>query len=782
MHDTDIVLGQIKVIWFPVNGKNALLKPLYRLNQEDGHWQSIADPNQEFPNRGSVTWLKAPEDVSEGTVWHFKYEEHREFAPDNPEQDRYRIYRDNLPTPPYELLDLKVRGIEALCNTMNGGISLSFIPSHQIFLVVDEETWAGPLRLVKESGHWKIDEQQRNLPIPLVMPVPNEHIEHLKIEGRRRCFLSYEIPLLVPKGKVDWSPDELVIKRVLREVRKNDGSFAHAVGLTKKTIDQAVADLHIQEDGILNQQVKRASKYIADSTQLAAKIGQFKDDLLAIPAVQAVIKTAKEQAQNEALAQAQAELEPLREERRQLTTEITEQQRILDEVRQRIQEENDRAQAEQQRILAEARQHAAEETVRVQENLKRQVHARQDELRQLDDQIAERHRQFAEQVELADETLRERLAELVRRPQETLAEIAIMRAALVGTSNGETSRSCSSRSLALSSKVLQPPATPVDDEKTCVKSLKQSFRSIGLDSKVAPALHAAFLSGAMPLVSGDSGLEALERYASTVAGGRSLWVNVPPTSMEPADLLGRFDAQSGRVLPHPSGLLDLLLYAAQPAQQDHLFVVVLDGVNRAAVDAYLLPILACYTCNLYTASGRGLSLIHPGLISQDDPYAAAAYLQWPQNVLLAGTLIEGSATVPLPPAIWSHALLIHISESAQITCNGTAMKVAINTEVQSFVLNSWREQKLKDLEVADKIIQSVIEGYMRIPMTVSRNCSRFLAIAAKWLRDDTALRYPASGCLLPYVITSQQFETIEQFREATSIDAADLDTIQRVLA
>jgi hypothetical protein len=110
------------------------------------------------------------------------------------------------------------------------------------------------------------------------------------------------------------------------------------------------------------------------------------------------------------------------------------------------------------------------------------------------------------------------------------------------------------------------------------------------------------------------------------------------------------------------------------------------------------------------------------------------------------------------------------------------MKVAINTEVQSFVLNSWREQKLKDLEVADKIIQSVIEGYMRIPMTVSRNCSRFLAIAAKWLRDDTALRYPASGCLLPYVITSQQFETIEQFREATSIDAADLDTIQRVLA
>jgi hypothetical protein len=86
------------------------------------------------------------------------------------------------------------------------------------------------------------------------------------------------------------------------------------------------------------------------------------------------------------------------------------------------------------------------------------------------------------------------------------------------------------------------------------------------------------------------------------------------------------------------------------AQTDgRLHIVVLDGINRAPVEAWLSPLL-----EIYNDAGRG-SQPRQLLLRGELGYE---WFAWPRNVLLAATAVPGAATIAPPAAFWGSACLI----------------------------------------------------------------------------------------------------------------------------
>jgi hypothetical protein len=168
-------------------------------------------------------------------------------------------------------------------------------------------------------------------------------------------------------------------------------------------------------------------------------------------------------------------------------------------------------------------------------------------------------------------------------------------------------------------------------------------------------LHAAFVAGVVPVVVGNHGYDLLRAYASAVAGGRLLWIPVGSSTMEPHDLLGRFDGASGRILPSPSGLLDVM---RDTGQSERLHLVVLEGFNRAPTEGYLLPILEAAQAGRSGDMGRTIPIASSGLLASDDPYREMGRLAWPPNVLVACIASDGSITLPVPPSVWRFLALL----------------------------------------------------------------------------------------------------------------------------
>jgi hypothetical protein len=82
------------------------------------------------------------------------------------------------------------------------------------------------------------------------------------------------------------------------------------------------------------------------------------------------------------------------------------------------------------------------------------------------------------------------------------------------------------------------------------------------------------------------------------------------------------------------------------------FLIVLNGINRGPTESYLLPLIR--SLRNRTAS---IPLFHPQAIDPSDPYRSEARVQWPANLLLAATVIEGPTTLPVAPDVWNESIL-----------------------------------------------------------------------------------------------------------------------------
>lgn len=574
-------------------------------------------------------------------------------------------------------------------------------------------------------------------------------------------------------GELDWAPNQLVIQRVLIAARKNP-EISQAFNLTRATIQQVIVAMQRGDDSVTEQQISRARMYLADVERIESDISAFESELLALPPVAARIAAAEregrslaqQQAEAEALAQARANLDLARNEHAQLTDRLDELRRAVEAAESRVQDAAREAQA-------------AVDT---------EVRRRDAEVRALDAQIAERRGQLDAQLTLADAALTERIAELIARPAEALAQVAIIRAA-VG-SKPPSSNAPSAVVAGATARVLQPPASvlyddedPVEDQGKMMAALRQTLTTMGIVPSTGIAIHSALVAGMVPLLSGIGALDALEQYARAVAGGRVLWVSVPPTALEPADLLGRVDPRTGRFAPHQSGLLDLLIFAAQQEQHDRLFLVALDGVNRSAVDAYLQPLLACYRASWCVEERRWLSLAHPASLSNDDPYSPAVSLPWPSNVLLAGVLSDGAATLPLPPSLWVDALLVEIGlADVQQAAAPRRRRRASAASLRDWV--SWREIAREEMQAGLEALSDLTLDSARVAAPIARSFARVYSALRVWTKDEDALRMAVRCSIAPYAAATGQIDELAHALDAAEIGVGQQDLLlaQRVTA
>ncbi|GAB4423683.1 MAG: hypothetical protein OHK0015_01510 [Chloroflexi bacterium OHK40] len=766
--DRDFLLGYVFERFITNGRKVALLRPTHRLDEDSQRWVAIEQPTREFPNRGCVTWINAPDEAPERSIWMFEYGFHDSFDLSSPRGDRYRIDFNRQPESPVEVIKLQVSGIERVQRALAKGLLLAFVPTRHVYIVVDGDSWVGPVRLVSRGERWFIDPHIQALPIPCVAPVASADLFTLKIGDRHRALLRHKIRPEIKLGEVDWADDALNLKRVLEWAREQP-AIAQPLELTKRVIKQVVEALPSDDNELLAQRVRRARSFVEELGELAKDTAAFEQEILTLPQVRQRLEAAeregraaaKMQAEAEAIARARAELEATKAEQERLTETLAGLRQALEAAEKRMHEADQHARAAVDAELARRRQ----------------------ELEALDNALTERRQQLETDLGLMDAAMSERLAELSRRPAETLAQIAIFRAVLAAQGVAGATHSAGASQLRPPSTALLSGEAQAEDQKDLVNAAKQASVAAGDAPSVGAALHSALVGGTVPLLAGPGALDILEGYASVAAGGRFLSVTVSPAALEPADLLAKFDVNSQRLVLHPSGLLDLLLYAGQPEQREKLFLAVLDGVNRSAAEAYLLPILACYSAAWDKHRQRALHLFHPSALAPADPYAVTARLVWPRNVLLAGTLVEGGATVPLPPALWSHAILISTGEAPA----STKLKGRVSpplTSASSLKWASWRSLAMSDLESGLEALDEIKSDGLRLPAPIAHAFARAYVSSSHWLKSSEARRLAVRGVLLPYALATGQIEALTEALELAEVrlSEADLDGVRQVIA
>lgn len=196
----------------------------------------------------------------------------------------------------------------------------------------------------------------------------------------------------------------------------------------------------------------------------------------------------------------------------------------------------------------------------------------------------------------------------------------------------------------------------LSESSTVKKRLQEANKQYEKPSSVFLSVHSTLLAGGVPVLVGESALDILETYAACVTGGRVLWLPIAPSLLESADLIGKPDAATRNFVPHAAGLADLLLEAKR--RPDNLYLVVLDGINRAAIEHYLQPMLNLYHELWHTSRTHSFPFFHSHAVLENDPYAELAQMHLTQNILITATLSDGMAVIPPPASFWSKAAFI----------------------------------------------------------------------------------------------------------------------------
>lgn len=704
---------------------HATLVPLYRAASDLTHIERVDNSREAFPNRGYVSWFFAPDAVKD-SIWLVSLQESLNFIEERMDHDEF-VVDGATAKPMLDVIDLSSAGCpfdeERLRLVMTEeGIELAFAPTPTVWLRADKRTLLGPFSLVLANGRWRADPAKlERYPIKAQTLLKSSILE-LALSSGGRCVLN---PFAVndAHSKFDWANDDIVLKRVLREVVKRDQTAAASLQLTQAAINRAGAFVRqeTQQDLLSAHQLQRA-RQILGAIETKQKLAEtLLSELRNLPFVQS---------QLQALAGAEA-------------------QRVRQETLDELQTVRDQTQA-----LREEQNHLREEAAGL--------------LQQCNDHRATMQDHIANTGAALEEAFAEKLEELLVRPEKELASIALFRAAMRLTA--QPAPNVTSTVVSVHSPAARPrewilPDWPVtdggliEDESVLLRALGEAQAVGGLNAEAAGLLHTAFLSGLLPVLTGDGAYLTLKNYAQCIAGGRLLWIPVSAAVIEPEDLLGRYDSATRRFIPHPSRLIDLLLHAQN---SDELFVVVLDGINRAAIDSYLSPLLALLADAWKEKShSRALPLLHPGEIESVCAYHDAAQLTWPPNVLLAGIWAKDALAPPTPVSFWERVALI-VAKEHQATPKGIG-------QTSHFVkLETWSQwhQIFHQEAVASSEITSLLER-LNSKQILSYGQIRtftefYTALSKMGGRNFDPLLETCACCLLPQMITSgQERELVE---------------------
>jgi hypothetical protein len=609
----------------------ATVEPLVESDSAAAEWIGPpADLLARFPKRGLVHWHDASPSLQVGSLWQFTIDEY----PGAERANRPEQYQVQQAWEPVEVLDLRAWSDEGVLRSLitADGIPLSPAPiARRCLLWLASGVCVGPLLLKTDgtSGLWILDGPEGHhdaarMPTHRIAP---RDINRVPTDGGR-WFLSPRLELGQIAGIQNWMSDAHVARTILGRLRKMDPDLVKAVGITESLFRDYLEHVEAGRMGSADPAVERARadrlRGVRDAIQRDATL--LKEAAQALMAVEEVRVEVDHRIQSE----------------------------VAEELRTR--------QSEIDAALA----NATEQLRRLREDFE----AKRIESGELDAALLAKRKELEAKVASFDQEVTSRLEEIARRPEAAFAESAVIRAVLspilsrqaVGGHHAATVRPPVSDVVPARSD--SDRATPGLCHDVAVRgALAGHALNRALSVQPMLELHAAFVAGVTPVVAGNRAYELLHAYASAVAGGRLHWIPIGSSAMEPQDLLGRFDAAAGRIVPSPSGLLDVLRDAIQ---SERLHVVVLEGFNRAPTEAYLLPILEAAQASRSADAARTIPMAPLGFLAEDDPYREMGRLTWPPNVLIAGLPSDGSSTLPVPRSVWRFLALLDSDDGDRV--------------------------------------------------------------------------------------------------------------------
>lgn len=593
----------------------ATVEPLIESNAGGTEWRGpVQDAQLRFPKRGLVHWHDAPPGLREGSLWQFTIDE---IASDE-RADRPEHFQLQDPQEPIEVIDLRGWGDEtALRSSITGdGIPLSPPPlARRILFWLASGFAVGPLLLRngRAPGLWALDapEAHRDAARMPVHRLSTAEASRVSI-GAVRWFVSPRLDLGQSAGIQNWTPDSQVARSILGRLRKMDSDLVRAVGMTDHLFGEYLRHVEGGQMGSADPAIERAR-----ADRLRGVRDAIQGDLrLLEEAAQALLATAS----------------------------------VREEVERRVQSTVEEEVRTREKGIASALSTGTEELSR----LRRELDSKRAEGEEVDAALLEKRRELEAKIASFDQEVEARLAEISRRPEALFAEAAIMRAVLAPLLERVVPSKDGSVRSRIASAVSASPAR--DDSIAQLReapalrgALAAQASAAGLSLHAMLGVHAVFVAGLVPVVTGERGYDLLRAYSAAVAGGRLHWICVGSSTMEPYDLLGRFDSATRQIVPSPSGLLEVLRDARESGRQ-HL--VVLEGFNRAPTEAYLSPILQSAQANRTGDAARTIRIASAGLLSEDDPYRELARLAWPRNVVIGCLPSDGSVTLPVPASVW----------------------------------------------------------------------------------------------------------------------------------
>jgi len=628
----------------------ATVEPLVESNPTGTEWLGpFEDATTRFPERGRVHWHDAPLSLQVGSLWQFTIDE-------NPSAKRGRgpeVFQLRDPREPIEVLDLREWDDPAALRSMITGDGVLLSPSplaRRVLLWLSSGVCVGPVLLRGGAlpGSWAFDRpdgHQDAARVPIYRPSDTD-INRVSIDGVR-WFVSPRLEYGPSAGIENWLSDAQVARSILARLRKMDPKLTKAIEVTDKVFRQYLELVESGRMGAADPALERAR---ADRLQSFRDAIQ-RDTALLTEATQALL--------------------------------AREEVRIEHEVQAKIAEEVRARETEIDIALASTTEHLVQ--------LRKDLDAKRAESAELDAALLAKQRELDAKVASFEQEVTSRLEVIARRPETVFADTAIISAALapiLGRSVAGRGTMHFLRHDRVSPGLGSGEATPELFDMVAVRRALAALASAGeLSIHTMLGLHAAFVAGVVPVIVGNHGYDLLHAYASGVAAGRLLWIPVGSSTMEPHDLLGRFDGASGRILPSPSGLLEVVRDARESGR---LRIVVLEGFNRAPTEGYLSPILEVAQAGRSGDVARTIPIASSELLASDDPYREMGRLAWPPNVLIACIPSDGSVTLPIPPSVWRFLGLLDADDRERVPMPA-APQGAAPPEIMEIAPALWKE-------------------------------------------------------------------------------------------
>ncbi len=274
------------------------------------------------------------------------------------------------------------------------------------------------------------------------------------------------------------------------------------------------------------------------------------------------------------------------------------------------------------------------------------------------------------------------------------------------------------------------------------------------------AFHVAVKTGLWTVLAGPSGIgkSLLPRLYAEALGASDEFLTVPvrPDWLDDRDVIGAYNALSGRFEPAANGLVDRLIAAAEDAQRGRggIFLVCLDEMNLARVEHYFAQFLSVLE---EPSEERRLRLFSAGLERAGDPYAPWRHLPLADNLRFVGTVNVDETTHFFSPKVIDRTQVVTFGAPDLSRPPARAAK-ARDLGVRSVDATTYKSW-VRGPEAADPAVRGLLVELDRplrelrcgLGFRVRDRVLAYVASAADLLPADSALDFALAQNIVPRI-------------------------------